>query len=258
MRARTLLLVALAPAAVGCAGMLSQMAVPAELSAAPEWEVQGLRGWNAGSGLRFGTFRVERVRRGDSFREGLTRAVRDAVLDRVDTGPGSTEEVPQAPRATRATERLRFHLRDGEGEPWAADCSQSASLRRLDLPVLGEVMQGQRETLLCRFAAPGEEDWAWDLEVGTRRGRTSGRLARGDVRFAITSSDRMDNSRLRGGAVTGYVLLADGRPVAMADVLNGGRVRIDPALDAETRGAVAAAAAALLLRGDLVRELEQQ
>ena len=256
MRARTLLLLlALAPAAAGCAGMLSQMAVPAELSAAPDWEVRGLQGWNAGSSLRFGSFRVERVRRGDSFREGLTRAVRDAVLDRVDTGPEGAAELPQD---ARATERLRFHLRDGEGEPWAADCSQSASLRRLDLPVLGEVMQGQRETMLCRFAAPGEEDWAWDLEVGTRRGRTSGRLARGDVRFAIRSSDRMDNSRLRGGAVTGYVLLAEGRPVAMADVLNGGRVRIDPALDAETRGAVAATAAALLLRGDLIRELEQQ
>jgi hypothetical protein len=235
----------------GCA--TARMAVPGELAAAPDLAVSGRQGWNAGHELTFGAFRV------DGVSHGATRVRRDRPAG--DDGVVDAAAHVRTGRE-RSRERFRFRLREGDGPVWRTECHQAAEQHRSDLPVVGEVTHGFRASLACTVspaadsAADGSTAAPWTLQLDEAQ-RLGGTLTGADTRFTLAGVNHMEGSKLGTTDATGVVFSRDGRAVAAVDLLNGGRVRIDPSLTRDQRAAIASAAAALLLRPDLEDELDR-
>ncbi len=236
MRHRALLALALLASAPACA--TARMAVPAELSDAPELAVQGRQGWRIRQTLRFGDYAAGAISRSSTRTESDPRVL------------GSRE---------RARQRYHFRFREGETELWRVECANRAGVSRSRLPVVGEVTHGDTASLECTLARAGEGTEVWRLALGAGRGgeEMRGTLSGQAGRYELAPTAGLQGSRFQGGDETGYVFLDGGRPAAAVDVLGNGRVRLSPALDADRRGLLAAAAAAILLRDELEEDIDR-
>lgn len=106
-------------------------------------------------------------------------------------------------------------------------------------PAAGPVLE-------CALGISADEpDRRLSLEV-TDRGH-AGRFASPWGELRIASLHGYAGSRFTSPEPTGFVITHDGRPQLVVDLLNRGRVLMDPALDARQRAWLAALAAALLL-----------
>ncbi|HET6228929.1 MAG TPA: hypothetical protein VFE05_02555 [Longimicrobiaceae bacterium] len=244
MRHIHLIAPALLALAAGCAG--SRMVVPGALAPVPDMEVHGAQGWMPGHALRFGGYAVRDLHRGSRAHEGeglggwVSAAIRN---DR---------------SRLRQTETFRFRFAEGEVDG-RAECEQSAALSHSKVPVLGSVLYDPEASLGCAFTPAGASAAAWRLDMSDHDGRgLTGILGSEGVRFQVARSDRLSDTRWRTGEAVGFVFLEDGHPVGSVDVVNGGRVRIDPGLPQEQRFALAAASAAILLRTDLATSVEDE
>lgn len=86
------------------------------------------------------------------------------------------------------------------------------------------------------------------LEVAREAGRLNGHVVLPwGGRYAIRGLQHYANTRIPAGSSIGYAIADGGATIAVVDLLNGGRVHLDPALGEEQRVYVAATAAALLL-----------
>lgn len=86
------------------------------------------------------------------------------------------------------------------------------------------------------------------LEVGRHGSRLDGYVALPwGGRYAIRGLNHYANTTIPAGSAIGYAIADGGATMAVVDLLNGGRVHLDPRLGEEERVYLAATAAALLL-----------
>ena len=107
---------------------------------------------------------------------------------------------------------------------------------------------GRKPVLTCGLEGPDGDRW---LLAMTERAPDLGGVLQpadgGGAPLTVRSIHRLEGSRWPLAEPAGYEISVDGRAVAAVEVINRGRVWIDPSIDAETRHRIAAAAAALLL-----------
>lgn len=206
-----------------CAPALMQVddALARQAAAMP---VQGRQGWQFGQGIAFGPYRTGVVER--SWTSGL--------------------ELEFLLAFERQQQRLGFSQFDDAGnriDVRVAQAQSQLSLPGIDLAAetedaFGGVLIGER---------------SWELFVAWA---SEALLSHGFVRSGDTGFDIRPVNRLQGSDVevplVGYEFLERGRVVAAVELIDAGRVWIDPGLDADSRLALAGAASALLLRQELL------
>lgn len=231
MNRRAAILILLS-AAAGCTPM--RMTVPAELSAVPEWPVQGRSGWRIGQQLHFGEYQVHDVSRGGTrSRGGIADALR-----------GKTE----------LQQRYGFRLRlASESEDrWTGRCDSRDIEQGVELGSV-ELSLDEAATLECSLRPADGAGEGWTLRVGARGDEgPAGVVEHGRVRYDL-QGERMDPME-PPSRVAGFAIRRDGRFVGAVETVNGGSVRIVPGLQPEEQHLLAAVAAALLLRDQLITD----
>lgn len=88
------------------------------------------------------------------------------------------------------------------------------------------------------------------LQLARSGVRLHGRLVAPWGAYGIRSLHGYESTPVSAYAPTGFEVVRDGRPLMVVDLIDAGRVYLDPAVDEAQRTYLAAAAAALLLLGD--------
>lgn len=88
------------------------------------------------------------------------------------------------------------------------------------------------------------------LQLDREGTHLDGRLATPWGDASVRSLHGLQGAVVDAYAPTGFEIVLDGKPVAMVDVVNAGRVLLDPRLDDGQRSYFAAVAAALLMLGE--------
>lgn len=220
-----LLLAAVLPLAAGLASCTTAtMSVPRSLAGVSPMPVSGAnpRAWNRP--IEFGPWRSTEVR------EGLQWSIAPRIF-------GIEVELKRQP--------YRMMLEGPEGGELQVECVT----RRLAIsrdrwsvdPTLGRL-----PALACGFrdVATGEE---WSMKLSQGVDRLAGEIRANGERWPLGSIHRPEGSRIEGPEPLGYEVLEDGRALAAVQVVNRGRIWIQPDLPLQTRDRLAAVAAALLL-----------
>lgn len=207
-----------------------------------------------------------------------------AQLRLPDDAPASAQSFAVSGHSPRRfNEPVRFgpysalEMREGWTASWRmpfgnADLERTAKPYAYTLVALGLPPVEVQCRARAMAAAIGPEDRRWSIDLTPMAGpllacglrldgndplplqvtREGGRL-NGEValpwggRYGIRGLLEYANARIRAGSAIGYAVEDHGATIAVVDLLNGGRVHLDPALGEEQRVYVAATAAALLL-----------
>lgn len=212
----------------------ARMSTPAELATAPRMVVEGRQGLQIGQRLRFGGYRTDEVRRGSVG--GSERRSGDAV--------GAV---------FRQTYAFRFFR--GEEPVAAVECLAGAEAGSRRLGERTEVSAVTRRTLDCTLSPDDDPQAFWRLSLDSdERAARAGTLTRGAESLHVVETRRLERATPLCCDPAGYVIADRRWSLAAVDVLNAGSVRLEPTLDSARRDLLAAAAAALLLRGSLGEE----
>ncbi|MBB4638725.1 hypothetical protein [Longimicrobium terrae] len=209
------------------------MPVPAELADAPAWRVHTRRGLLHPLRVQWGPFSADTVNLRDTRQRG-------GVLDIV----GGKREFQQ---------EFSFVIRDTlHAVRWTARCDGRDRERGVTLGSV-DVELGSGMSLDCDLRPGADSAGQWKLQLSGRNGSMpGGTIHRADVRYEITGEAYPGDDET--GWPLGYLLSRDGVPVAVVDRTHPGSVRMSPALPADDRALLAAAATALLLQQRLITD----
>jgi hypothetical protein len=141
-----------------------------------------------------------------------------------------------------ATQPYRV-LATAGGEPIQAEChARAVTLSRKGLQV--DPAFGKLPAFACAFRGRG--DGTLRLHA-TAPGQDTGALAFADTQWALRSVHRFRGSSIPSGPPLGYEFEGGGRVVAAVEVINQGRVWIDPAVSPRDQERLAVAIMVLLL-----------
>lgn len=129
------------------------------------------------------------------------------------------------------------------GDPIQAEChARALTLSRRNLSV--DPAFGKLPAFACAFRGRG--DGTLRLHA-TALGHETGTLDYGDTRWELSSVHRFQGSSVPSGPPLGYELTGGGRVVAAVEVINQGRVWLDPAVSPRDQERLAVAIMVLLL-----------
>lgn len=214
----------------------AQLRMPDGFAAdAAAWPVTGHspRRWN--EPVRFGPYSALRLEEGGTF--GWTLPV-----GRVDFG--------------RSERRYAFTLVAIGQAPVEVQCrvrrlalGQDGANGRVETRVELDATAFEGPMLDCGLVHDGVAP-ALPLALDRKGTRLQGRLASPWGDYAVRSLHGYAGTAIAGYAPTGFEIVADGRPVMVVDLIDRGRVFLDPGVDEAQRTYLAAAAAILLLLGE--------
>ena len=227
----------LAASLILAACQMARMALPTNLAAgAQEMACRGRQGFKFNEAFTFLPFKVFDVHRSWTTIQGWD----DAWID-----------------SARAKQRYQFSVEEPGRPAWDGQCAVGAEFTTVELRrFFGGELEIQTEgiqTVLGLLKERGGKK-PWKLVLGQQTGEMSmsGVLERDDIRVAIEAQHRLAQTPLPVHDAAGYILTQKRKAVAAVEVLNNGAVWIDPQASPEMRGALAAAASALLLFQDLL------
>ena len=205
------------------------MAPPPALAAEPEW---ALRPPSLGRTLRmqFGPYMVHRLEFGDVRQRG---SVGDALV----RGKQQFEQ------------RYEFRLADTTGMRylWVVRCNNRDYERGYQIGSVGLTLD-QNMSLECTLNPPEDPSDPWSLRLFAQGDSTpAGEIRRGEVQYRL-EGERKPNDDW----VSRYSIWRDDQLVANVDRRGGSRLRV--AGDVEDKGFMAAAATALLMQTNLIRD----
>jgi hypothetical protein len=219
---------------------MARMALPTNLSVdVPKMVCRGRQGFKFNEAFDFLPFQVRNVRRSwTTIREGGA-----AWLG-----------------AAKAKQRYEFTVDEsGEsgGPAWEGRCAVGAEVVELELrKVFGGKLQIDLRSDQTLFGTLREridrEPWLLALGQGYGERALHGVLEKGDLIIEISAQHRLAQSPMPVMDAAGYLLTLRGEAVAAVEIINRGAVWIHPGVEPEVRGALAAAATALLLHQDLL------
>lgn len=207
----------------------ASMRLPAELSHAERWEVEGRHGWKFLERLTFGDYLVHHVDR------SLTKGSDLQILFYA---------------GSKRRQTFGFTLSEN-GEPaWSGAAATNLRRRAVDLGL--EIELRNKSGFSARLSPVGNPEAYWTLELSERSERPlSGSLWTGGRSIAVQGTDALARTPLPLGETSGYIFSVNGRPVAAVEVLNKDAVWFAADLEPALRGPIAAATAALLLFEEL-------
>lgn len=178
--------------------------------------------------VRFGPYAALEMREGSTFAWAIP-------LGSADVGRTSKPYAYTLVSTGKPPVEVQCHVR-----AWTAGHGAPSSRTTVDLTALAGPL------LACGLRFDDGAPQA--LEVARSGSRFEGRLRSPWGReYAVRGINGYADTPITSPEPTGYEIIADGAPLAVVDVLNGGRVHLDSALTEEQRVYFAAAAAALLL-----------
>lgn len=222
----TLMLAACTPA---------QLKMPEGFAAdAAAWPVTGHapRHWN--EPVRFGPYSALQLEEGGTF--GWTLPVGRVDVGRSTRGYAFTlVAIGRAPVEVQC--RVRHLALGQDGANGRVETRIELDATALEGPMLD-----------CGLVHDGVEP-ALPLALERKGTQLHGRLASPWGDYAVRSLHGYEGTPIAGYAATGFELVAGGRPVMVVDMIDAGRVFLDPSVGEEQRTYFAAVAAALLLLG---------
>jgi len=215
----------------------ARMACPPELSAAAvEMPVTGRQGFGL-SDLFFGPYIVSDVHRG--WRVTTAWGI---------LGYGSS----------KSEQPFEFKLRVHGNAVWQAHCAAGVRWKEMEFNNFmdtGGVLEWELSShalFTCEFSPPDKEKpWKMVMKQETQDLVMDGVLGDGVIRISVKGTRELAGGKWPLTEATGYLFYRDRDLLGAVDVLNQGAVWIKKELPDHTRRALAAAAAALLLNGDL-------
>lgn len=214
----------------------AQLRMPDGFAAdATAWPVAGHspRHWN--EPVRFGPYSALQLEEGGSF--GWTLPV-----GRVDLGRSERRYAFTLVAIGQAPVQVQCRVRD-------LSLGRSGANGRVETVVEVDATALEGPMLDCGLVHDGIAP-ALPLAMSRKGTHLDGRLASPWGTYDVRSLHGYAGTPVAGYAPTGFEIVAAGRPVLVVDLVNGGKVFLDPAVDEAQRTYLAAAAAILLLLGE--------
>ena len=217
----------------GCA--VAHMALPQDMeSASSEMTVEGRRGLAAfNSTMSFGPYNVTDMHR------GWTRGKGFSIL-----GFSSS----------KAKQKYEFSINETESPVWNVQCASGAKWKKLK-GFLGEGITaefGTNKQLVCTMEQEGTNELAKLVMKQTRHELVmEGVMTAGGNKIDISVIYKVAGSPFKLSDPTGYVFHIGERPVGAVEIITKGTVWIINSVEPETRSALAATSAVLLMYQDV-------
>ena len=202
---------------------LAEVAVP--------YEVSGKNGWQLNQSIRFGPYRTEPIDKSMVF----------------------SWQIPFLVDLSGSRESLSFQLFDTDDQKAVNvfGTSQLNELHRFGLTLTqkdvfsGSLVFAQPEVHYYDFILLNPNDQ-------NQKMRSKGAIKKNEADWIeIRGISKLEGSKVPQTTVFGYEFLMDGNVVGMVEIINKGRVWINPALDEEASLVIAGLSTALLVRTNL-------
>ncbi len=222
----------------GCS--VAHMALPqGSRSASSELPVEGLRLLIVRNSFQFAPYQITDVRRGWTKGKGWS------------ISSGSSEF-----SSSKAKQKYEFSVSESGRATWAVRCATGAGWNKAETQgFLGgsfAVEFATTKQLFCNMKRDGGAKLSKFLMTQSASEMAmKGVMTDGATRIDISVTNKVDSSPLKLSDPTGYVFHIGGRFVGAVEVINKGTVWIHNSVPPETRSALAATSAVLLMYQDV-------
>ncbi len=224
----------------GC--QVAHMALPQDLpSQSSELTVEGRQFSIFRDSIHFGPYHVTDIHRGWTRGEGFS------ISD-------STSEYS----SSEATQKYEFSVNESDRTTWKVRCATAADWSQLETQgFLGgglAIEFSSNQQLVCTLKREGREKLSklvMAQSASANQTALQGIMTDGATRIGISPTHKLDFTPLEVSTPTGYIFHIQGRPVGAVEVFNAGTVWLNNSVTPETRSALAATSAVLLLYQDI-------
>ena len=224
----------------GC--QVAHMALPQDLpSESSELTVEGRSLLIFRDSIQFGPYQVTDIHRGWTRGEGFS------------ISSGTTEF-----SSSEAKQKYEFSVKEPDRTAWEVRCATGADWSELETQgFFGGgfgIEFSSNQHLVCTLKQAGSEKLSklvMAQSASANETALRGAMMDGATRIEISGTHKLDTTPLQVSTPTGYVFHIEGRPVGAVEIINKGTVWLDNAMTPETRSALAATSAVLLLYQDL-------
>jgi hypothetical protein len=158
--------------------------------------------------------------------------------------------------ASEAEQKYEFSVNESDRPTWEVQCTTEADWSQLETQgFLGgglTIEFSSNRQLVCILKQEGGEKLS-KLVMAQSANETAlqGIMTDGATRIDISATHKLDTTPLKVREPTGYIFHIKGRPVGAVEVINKGTVWLNNSVTPETRSALAATSAVLLLYQDI-------
>ncbi len=224
----------------GC--QAAHMALPQDMpSQSSKLAVEGRQLLIFRDSIRFGHYHVTDIHRGWTKGKGFS------------VSQGTTEFAKSG-----AEQKYEFSIKESDRATWDVRCAVGADWSQLETQGLFGggfgIEFSSNQQLVCALKQNGGDTPArLVMAQSASAGQTAlqGNMTAGATRIDISATHKLDSTPLPVSTPTGYVFRIGGRPVGAVEVINKGTVWLNNSVTPETRSALAAASAVLLLHQNI-------
>lgn len=224
----------------GC--QVAHMALPQDLPGeSSELAVEGRSLLIVRDSIQFGPYRVTDIHRGWTRGEGFSISYGTTEI-------GSSE----------AKQKYEFSVNEPDRPAWEVQCATGADWSQLETEgFLGgrfAIEFSSNRQLVCTLKQEGGETpskLVMAQSATANETALQGVMMDGATRIDISATHKLDTTPLQVSTPTGYIFHIGGRPVGAVEVINKGTVWLNDSVTPETRSALAATSAVLLLHQDI-------
>jgi hypothetical protein len=160
--------------------------------------------------------------------------------------------------SSEAKKKYEFSVNEPDRPTWAVQCATTADWSQLETEgFLGGrfgVEFSSNQQLVCSLKQEGSEKLSklvMAQSASANETALQGIMTDGATRIDISATHKLDTTPLQVSTPTGYIFHIKGRPVGAVEVVNKGTVWLNNSVTPETRSALAATSAVLLLYQDI-------
>ena len=224
----------------GC--QVAHMALPQNLqSESSELTVEGRSLLFFGNSFDFAPYQVTDVNRGWTKGKGFSISS--------ETSEFSSSEAKQ---------KYEFSVNESGRATWEVQCATGADWSQLETEGFfggGFAIEfSSNKQLVCILKQAGSEKLSKLImaqSASSNETALQGIMTDGTTRIDVSGTHKLDTTTLQVSTPTGYIFHIQGRPVGAVEVINKGTVWLNNSVTPETRSALAATSAVLLLYQDI-------
>jgi hypothetical protein len=227
----------------GC--QVAHMALPQDLqSESSELTVEGRSGLIFNKSFDFGPYQVTDVHRGWTKGKGFSI---------------------WGYSASEAKQKYEFSVNESDRTTWEVQCATGADWSQLESKgFLGgtfTIKFSSNRQLVCTLKQEGGEKLSKLImaqSASANETALQGIMTDGATRIDISATHKLATTPLQVNDPTGYIFHIDGRPVGAVEVINKGTVWLNNSVTPETRSALVATSAVLLLYQDIQKNMQRK
>jgi hypothetical protein len=164
--------------------------------------------------------------------------------------------------SSEATQKYEFSVNESGRATWEVQCATGADWSQLEMEGFFEggfaIEFSSNKQLVCTLKQEGREKpskLVMAQSASANETALQGIMTNGATKIDISATHKLDSTPLQVSTPTGYVFHIEGRPVGAVEVINKGTVWLNNSVTPETRSALAATSAVLLLYQDLQKDM---